>query len=315
MRRVYLSLTGGLGNQLFQVVAALAIAKGEEVVVEWVNLRPRQNSKQQCEIADFTLPENVTFQNRHKFQLLSSKSVGYLLRMGVNPRSYEKYRPFQLVTSCLASLLNVRTFGRYVSVGLNRGVGYFPEVNRKRSGSLHLVGYFQTYRWFAELDQNRMLSQMKARKQSDALKSLVALAKLEDPLVVHMRFGDYRLENSFGLLTPTYYRESVRELWLSGNYKSIWVFSDEIEAAKNYLRDIDVNEIRYISNVANSATQTLEAMRLGKGYVIGNSSFSWWAARLSHNLDAKVIAPTPWFVGQNEPVDLIPPNWMRKRGH
>ncbi len=297
------------------MAAALAIAKGDEVIVEWVNLRPRLNSRHQCEIADFILPENVTFQNRHKFQLLSSKSVGYLLRMGVNPRSYEKYRLFESLTCFLASLVNVRTFRRFVSIGLNHGVGYFPEVTRKRRGSLHLVGYFQTHKWFAELDQNLLLSQMKARKQSDMLNSLSALAKLENPLVVHMRFGDYRLESSFGLLTPAYYRESVLELWVSGNYKSIWVFSDEIEAAKDYLRDIGVNEIRYISNVANSATQTLEAMRLGKGYVIGNSSFSWWAARLSHNLDAKVIAPTPWFIGQNEPAELLPTNWIRKSGH
>ena len=130
-----------------------------------------------------------------------------------------------------------------------------------------------------------------------------------------MRFGDYRLESSFGLLNQKYYQESVNELWGSGDFKSVWVFSDEIDEARRYLQDMKISEIRYIPDVANSSAQTLEAMRLGQGYVIGNSSFSWWAAKLSNNSNAKVIAPTPWFIGQDEPSELIPPNWTRRMGH
>jgi hypothetical protein len=156
---------------------------------------------------------------------------------------------------------------------------------------------------------------MSVKEPSEELTSLTESADQEEPIVIHMRFGDYRLENSFGLLTPKYYQESVRELWESGLYKTLWVFSDEIDEARKYLQGVDINEIRYISDVANSSAQTLEAMRLGKGYVIGNSSFSWWAARLSRNQNAKVIAPTPWFIGQNEPIELIPPNWVRRTGH
>jgi hypothetical protein len=159
------------------------------------------------------------------------------------------------------------------------------------------------------------MTSLKVREPSQQLLKLGALAKTEEPLIVHMRFGDYRLENSFGLLTQKYYQESVKELWSSGDFKSVWVFSDEIDEARRYLQDTKISEIRYIPDVAKSSAQTLEAMRLGKGYVIGNSSFSWWAAQLSDNVNAKVIAPTPWFIGQDEPSALIPPNWTRRMGH
>ena len=112
-----------------------------------------------------------------------------------------------------------------------------------------------------------------------------------------------------------YYQKSIRELWKSNLYKTAWVFSDEINEARKYLQGLEIKEIRYIADVADSSAQTLEAMRLGKGYVIGNSSFSWWAARLSRNPGAKVIAPSPWFIGQKELEVLIPPNWVRRRGH
>jgi hypothetical protein len=315
LRKVYLSLTGGLGNQLFQLSAALAVAKEDEVVIEWINSRPRLNSSDLPEISDFELPKNVIFKKSHKFQILSSKAVGYLLRMGVNPRKYEKYKLFTNLASTAASIINMQTFRKYVPICLNQGVGYFPKVSKESNASLHLIGYFQTYKWIEESAGFSSLTNISVKQPSEALTSLTNLAEREDPLVIHMRFGDYRLENSFGLLTPDYYQESIKELWKSDRYKTVWVFSDEIDEARSYLQGLDIKEIRYIADVAGSSAQTLEAMRLGKGYVIGNSSFSWWAARLSRNQDAKVIAPTPWFINQREPVELIPPNWVRRTGH
>jgi len=315
LRKIYLSLTGGLGNQLFQVSAALSLASGDEVLVEWINSRPRLNANGIPEIFDFKLPENVILASSHKFHLLSSKSVGYVLRMGVNPRSYERSRLFSSAVTLLASILNIATLRKFVRIRLNKGVGYCSALVESNRNSFHLVGYFQTYKWLSELKLPLGLQQMPLQESSTLLLQFVTLAKSEEPLIVHMRFGDYRLEESFGLLTKKYYHESVMELWSSGDYKSIWVFSDEIDEAKRYFSELDLSEVRFISDIANSSAQTLEAMRLGKGYVIANSSFSWWAAKLSHSSDARVIAPTPWFIGQEEPVDLIPPEWIRRKGH
>jgi hypothetical protein len=315
MRKVYLSLTGGLGNQLFQLSAALAIANNDEILVEWVNSRPRVNSIGYPEVTDFVLPENISLMKAKKFRFLSSKSVGYLLRMGVNPRRYESLKVFKKLSLFLASTVNIGTFGRYLRINLNEGVGYFPVPGSNSRKSSLLIGYFQTYKWITTSSSPNPITKLTLSFPSDQLLSLRKLAKKEVPLIVHMRFGDYRLEASFGLLTEKYYRESIREQWRTGDYNSIWVFSDEIEEAKRYLQGIEISQIRYISDVAESSAQTLEAMRLGKGYVIANSSFSWWAAQLSHTPNAKVIAPTPWFIGQNEPVELIPPNWVRRMGH
>lgn len=315
MRKIYLSLTGGLGNQLFQMAAALQIANGDEIEVEWVNSRPRLNSGQEPEISDFTLPVNVKFQKWHKFQAFSSKSVGYILRAGVNPRKYESSKLFRHTTAFLASIANIATFRKFIRIYVNKGVGYSHEFSLDEHKSLHLVGYFQTYKWVEKYGSTGQLENIKVRNQSPQLMELIELAATEYPLVVHMRFGDYRLENSFGLLTSRYYRDSIRELWKSEKFKSIWVFSDEIDQAQKYLSECEFKDVRYIPDVAKSSAQTLEAMRLGKGYVIGNSSFSWWAARLSFNEEAPVIAPTPWFIGQSEPTDLIPPNWIRMMGH
>jgi hypothetical protein len=315
MKKIYLSITGGLGNQLFQLSAALKLADGNPILIEWVNSKPRLNAEGKPEISDFTLPCNVIFLPRKKFSLIASKSVGYVLRMSVNPRDYELVWGVQKLIRILASISNIPVFGRYLPIRLNQGVGFSPRLSQRSPKSCHLIGYFQTYKWLENAADAYSLKGIEAQNSSKELLEFKARAETEHPLVVHLRFGDYRLEESFGILTKSYYLKSVQEMWASNSYTTIWVFSDEIEMAKNYLSELGIKEMSFCSDVSNSATQTLAAMRLGKGFVIGNSSFSWWAARLSHYPDPTVIAPTPWFVDQNEPLDLIPPNWIRRRGH
>jgi len=67
-----------------------------------------------------------------------------------------------------------------------------------------------------------------------------------------------------------------------------------------------------MENIDNSSASTLEAMRFGRGYVIANSTFSWWGAYLSHTDHAEVIAPDPWFQGMDSPDSLIPRNWQKR---
>ena len=141
------------------------------------------------------------------------------------------------------------------------------------------------------------------------LLELEALSARENPLVVHIRLGDYKKEDSFGTLPKEYYERSIEKMWNTGKYKVIWAFSDEPILAKEILSSIKDKNIRWISEIDGSAGKTLEAMRLGCGYVIGNSTFSWWGAFLSHTPEAKVIAPNPWFKSIPAPKDLFPPHW------
>ena len=94
-------------------------------------------------------------------------------------------------------------------------------------------------------------------------------------------------------------------------YGRIWVFSDDIEGAKKLIPQEWASKVRWIGQVGSDATTTWHAMRLGSGYVIANSTYSWWAAYLAIRKDVKVVAPKPWFAGMEDPKDLIPPDWIQ----
>lgn len=304
---VIVPLTGGLGNQLFQLSAALALADGAKVGLDTSIGAPRVNANGDAEIASFILPRNVSFLPNSMRSKLVKKGSGYMLRIGVSPKKFESSTLYRSIFGMLWNILMVFSFKKLIIATSGQGVGHFPLKRRKVTQFIY--GYFQSYIWPEQfLDQ---LREIKPVNESSALVHYRALAEVEFPLIVHIRLGDYKLENSFGIPSKGYYSEAISQLWNSGEYKKIWVFSDEPDAAEQYLPPQHIPEIRWIPEIDASAALTLETMRLGKGYVIGNSTFSWWGAFLAYNSNAQVIAPRPWFKFGESPQALIPPGWKQ----
>jgi hypothetical protein len=98
---------------------------------------------------------------------------------------------------------------------------------------------------------------------------------------------------------------------MKDTFDKIWIFSDEPQLARVIHSLSTKIPIEWIDNKLMSAAETLQLFRRCDGYIIANSSFSWWAAMLSHTINPIVIAPTKWFRNLEDPVDLIPPSWLR----
>jgi hypothetical protein len=190
-----------------------------------------------------------------------------------------------------------------------RGVGY-SEIKIAKLTTF-LTGYFQSYRWVESREVFEIMKNLQIRDNSEALIKLRNLAKEDKPLVVHVRLGDYKSETTFGIPDRDYYWRAIHNLWETGRYNKIWVFTNEQELASDYLPNCLSEYFFWVDEVENSSAKTLEAMRLGYGYIIGNSTFSWWAAYISQSESPLVIAPCPWFKIQAEPKDIVPTTWRR----
>ena len=97
-----------------------------------------------------------------------------------------------------------------------------------------------------------------------------------------------------------------------------FVFSDDIEGAKNLLTKLEVKyTINYV-DVNSGDTDYMELMLMSecKHFIIANSTFSWWGAWLNNNPEKIIIAPKVWFNDKNyqreyEKGTLIPPEWIK----
>jgi hypothetical protein len=123
---------------------------------------------------------------------------------------------------------------------------------------------------------------------------------------VHVRRTDYlKHKGCFAELGPDYYYQAA-ELVPANNF---CVFSDDLKWCRENLTDS-----RFL--ITDSAPDYVDFRMLMSmdHQIIGNSSFSWWAAWMNDNPDKVVVAPKKWFGPRLAPThptkDLIPKGWL-----
>jgi hypothetical protein len=314
VKKTGLFLTGGLGNQLFQFAAALSFSeKGDIEIFEKLG-KPRLNSKGEPELFSLTVGQITPITRRREDNFLLRKSSGYILRSRIWPSIFEKLLMIRLLSDLAAAVIETLNFRRlFFPISISE-VGYTQIRMKKflaRIFNPFLIGYFQSSVWPESVKSK--LQSLTLIQVGPEIRGLRQEAELQRPVIVHIRRGDYKAESTFGLPGERYYREAMTIVDRQYPANLIWVFSDEESEARKILNWLPSERVKYIPDVDGESAASLMAMRLGCAYVIANSTFSWWGAFLSECDDPLVVAPEPWFVGQQEPSLLIPSNWIRIR--
>ena len=309
MKKKKVILMGGLGNQLFQYAFALALSKQIE---ERIHLDPnlaaiRLNTFGQPELSRFNLNENISINEIAKTPRILRKLIGLGLRLSLQIDRY----PIKLYKNFVKLLVDTYiqvSSGEKSRVFFSSDNGYDGTFEKKSISTY--IGYFQSYKFSSAPNVREELLKLSPKNTSDNVKAYSVKALNDKPLVVHIRLTDYRNEPNFGILSKDYYRKAIEYQINLGRYGKIWLFSDEAKDALKYVPTEYVSIVENISAEISDTLETIEIMRLGKGYVLANSSFSWWAAYLSHEINAPTIYPSPWFSGMPTPHLLCPPAWM-----
>lgn len=195
-----------------------------------------------------------------------------------------------------------------------------------QSENIMFDGYFQSEKYFEkykDIIRSDFTFKENIRRpgdifieQFDNTKKLVAL---------HVRRGDNLSLNSPTILVSETFRINAINHLHKNNVKNfhILIFSDD----KQWCRD----NLNYASNscLKSVVSQTivdglsdleeLYVMSLCDHFIIGSSSYSWWAAWLSESKDKIIITPDKWFSNKlhcekplcDQENDLIPTSWIR----
>jgi hypothetical protein len=295
MPKLIIPLMGGLGNQLFQLQAALSLFDGEIELIGSLG-RPRTTNGLP-DICYCELPSRVAYKHKKSYKLLE-KVHAYLLRSSLN-RNYNRFK-IGLVTAISAVLFSLY-FMRPVRVITATDLG-FCELDKIRKSTV-LIGYFQSYRW-----HNHEMSQILSTDCSDRIQTLKNESSAKSICILHIRLTDYLSEKNFGQLSTEYYEEALDLVFSRTRIDEIWLFSDDLTLADTILPSKYRTKIRKIDDSHLLPIEILLGMTNGTAYVIANSTFSWWAARYS---SARiVVAPKPWFQNNKSPNDLIPVDWL-----
>lgn len=187
------------------------------------------------------------------------------------------------------------------------GHGFDETIFNNCEDDVCLLGYFQTEQYFKSIENE--IRQDFTFKNGILAACKDFIKRHEKPIALHIRRGDYLInpENHTNLGFG-YYAKALAKFDAN---RPVIIFSDDSEWCKQ--QDIFKNN-RFVLLVGNSNYVDLCLMSLCTDFIIANSSFSWWGAWLSTNMDKKVYSPNPskWF-GSNlshlDTSDLLPVDW------
>ena len=300
---------GGLGNQLFQLSLALYVNQGEAIELDFVMKDSKDEMKIQNGLDSYILPSSTSIRIYKNINFLVNKSLNLATRLSTYTAKSAKHWALIFIKRALVSAYNLISFEKR-NLFVNEGIGYSLFVNSD-SKPRKYIGYFQTYRWADIPKVRKQLMNLELKQKSRWVEQYIEYSQTEIPLVVHLRLGDYLHEAKIGIPTTDFYKNGIDLLWNQGKFTTIWIFTNDEIRARSLLGDIEAKETRWITDNQDNASHNLEVMRLGHGYVISNSTFSWWGAFLSRNPNSPVVAPKKWFIGMEDPLDLCPPSWIR----
>jgi len=306
MKKLIVVLTGGLGNQLFQIQFAQYMKEKTKCKIYFdISLGKPRKTKGMPDSLQHGCPGEII---KSRYSKLASKSIAYVMRSSYSPKKPEELFLTKFITKFLASVILSIHFRSWLVVFTPKDLGYDPFFCPKGRNIL-TMGYFQTFKYLVTpTDANKVFTQIPKSEQVAYYKNL---AEIEKPLIIHVRQGDYLFEDDFGILGPDYYSSALHEIGELIDVRKIWLFSDTPTTAISLLPEEFHEQVRVIEEVDQSPSNTLEVMRYGHSYIIANSTFSWWAAFSSYSHNTPVVAPSKWFKKITSPNQIIPENWIR----
>jgi len=277
---VRVRIVGGLGNQMFGAAAGLALAHRLAANLEFELYRFRASSARTLpyELTPFNLPAKLCHSTDWRFKPAAAP-----------------YRWWKGMT-----------------VWRQPGHHFDPQFDRL-SGTVYLKGYFQSWRYFANIagairttfDLPAVISEV-GRANAAA-----AASAGERGVAVHLRRGDYTQHpERFALLQKDYYERAIRLVGRAVDRPQFFVVSDDLAAARALFEDRPDTTFA----AGGTAFDDMHLIASCHHHIIANSSFSWWGAYLSPWQDGLTIAPRAWFSRevslQTYVDDTYPPGWL-----
>jgi hypothetical protein len=287
---IIIQLIGGLGNQMFQYAAGRRLAHHHNTDLFLDATGFAYNPLRKYELDVFRI--NATFAplNLLKQVPISRKDA---IRLSIR-KLYARNTEF-----------------RYVK---ENGLDFHEEILSLPDNS-YLAGYWQSENYFGEIADI-------IRKEFSFVNppSLINQELMEkmmgcNSVSMHIRRGDYVSDpiimEIHGVLGTEYYKKALNVIEEHVKDPQIFVFSDEIPWAKDYIKThLPLHFIDF--NRAEKNYEDLRLMSHCKHHIIANSSFSWWGAWLSNKKNNVVIAPIKWFADKemNTRQTIVPDTWI-----
>ena len=264
--RITVRLMGGLGNQIFQYVFGRQIAADNGMELYLDTSSYLRDKKRRYSLDWFNIKAK---------KLNSIDSLYYNIQYYIFVKLGRKSK--KLVTE--------------------KRIFCHDEIVTK--GSSYCIGYWINEDYFKRIKQELVDTFNYQGQFTEQVKNIIAEVKYSESVAVHVRRGDYLTNgNDATYITQgkKYYDEARKYIESKKNNLKFFVFSDDIDWCKENLGWQDA--IFIDDSITDDDIVQFEIMKNCRNFIIGNSTYSWWAAWLARNDDRICIAPSKWYVNK-----------------
>lgn len=258
----YIELSGGLGNQLFQIAFS-------------VHLRDRLNQRVLLDVDRLSESQLTEIQPFLEYLELTYTKISFYCH---------KFPGWRKAFNIL-SILNGRSALRRLADPVD---AQFEFMNAEHD--LIYQGYAQN-KDFAFTIRDKLQDFLGDINDSNKGK-----------ILVHIRRGDMesnpKAKKFHGLIPlPWLFSNAIRARQILSDSTSILIFSDSVETGNEFAQKI--SNSCFVDSKNYSSFDVLRMMRGADAYVLSNSTLGWWAAFLSR--PQEVFAPVHWFAHVDHP--------------
>jgi hypothetical protein len=281
---IIVKISGGLGNQMFQYAAGIALAKslGAECKfdVDWFNDKKAHNGLELSQVFNVNLPIATASDKKNIF------SFYFYIYYFLGEKIFNKRFSFLNFKFLLSEIESNKNYKDY--------------CNNNSKKNLYMSGYWQGEVYFKKIINQLRSEFYFSKKLNLSTKNwLDTIKKCPNAVSLHIRRGDYisdkKSANIMGNCSLDYYNSSINILNKKTNNPIFFIFSDDLEWAKKNLL-IDNYQVYFVDgNIGKDSSLDMLLMSACSHHIIANSSFSWWGAWLGKSENQVVVAPNPWF--------------------
>ena len=303
---IYLEVRGRIGNQLFMFATAYMIQKlkggKDTIVIDAVdNGSFSEGLVYENSLVNYNLP-NVkylsTIRERHR------PLYAYLIK---KRQLIELIEPDNLNDRYNFAIKHQKLYNFLGLYHIQDGYAPFPKRFRK---NIHVSGYFQSDKFFKEARQEILylynIDEIIDKSNYPHLDEI----KNRNTVCISIKVQHNAGNPMYDVCHESYYEKAIKYMTDHVENPLFFICSDNVEYVKEHL--IDTSKYDVVCQVGNFPVHiSLGVMSKCKHFIIGNTSFGWWAQYLSSFAEKIVIAPTRWYnIEDKWQYDIYQDNWV-----
>ncbi len=295
MRREKLTvhLSGGLGNQLFQISTGLKLSEVTNKQLT-ININLYKNPIIRSRL-------NSNYNKKRKFELSFFEFIN-------NIAIDESFTPINGKFEKLISKLNEkqrRVIGIATEDSFRKNEWDNPQKIRR------IVGHFMSPEYFNHFNYHEVFK-VANEKLNQWSKDLIQRIEIENLTMLHVRLGDYLNQRNIIVPSEFYYLAGIDYTQaLSNSFGRPLLFSDQPELIKQLFPKV-YKKVEVVFPPTNIfVAEQLYVIAQSKSFICSNSTFSWWASNLRNNVSKIVVAPKFFYssgYNQQKVSNFWPPN-------